>query len=209
MSHAEIAFEELSPIEQQHFQLWATEIQAIAAKSKSKGLAKKPPRLVVIRLPQDAGALHASTDGGKLMISRDVLPACPDLRRYFIAHELGHVEGRHPWISFGAAAVAMLPVMYWSASARWFGGNSAAEIAVESLLVLSCVLTLTLYLKSMLFEWDADRRAARMLGPNGVAAMLSGIALVKPLRGAPLATFYDSKRDRLLGKRPSVWKPKG
>lgn len=111
MSHAEIAFEELSPIEQQHFQLWATEIQAIAAKSKSKGLAKKPPRLVVIRLPQDAGALHASTDGGKLMISRDVLPACPDLRRYFIAHELGHVEGRHPWISFGAAAVAMLPVV--------------------------------------------------------------------------------------------------
>ncbi|MGC4077737.1 MAG: hypothetical protein QM702_12055 [Rubrivivax sp.] len=205
MSHAAIAIEELSPVEQQQFQLWTADIQAIANKSTSASLARKPPRLTIVPLTQGATTHHASTTGDKFMISPDLLPACADLRHYFIAHELGHAEGRHPLITAASPVIGAAPFGYLSIATQHLGGIGPVGFGIGSVMLAASAITMLAYARTMVFEWDADRRGARMIGEQN---MLAGIALAKGLRAPASSAFYDNKRDRLMGKRPSLWKPK-
>lgn len=205
MSHAVIAFEELSPAEQQQFQLWTADIQAIANKSTSTSLARKPPRLTIVPLTLGATTHHASTTGDKFMISPDLLSANTDLRHYFIAHELGHAEGRHPLITAASPVIGAAPFGYLSIATQFLGGVGPVGFAVGSTMLAAGAITIFAYARTMIFEWDADRRGVRMIGEQ---SMLAGMALAKGLRAPASSAFYDNKRDRLTGKRPTIWKPK-
>ncbi|RQO58509.1 hypothetical protein DBR47_12425 [Paucibacter sp. KBW04] len=202
----------LNPLEQAQLLDWTKEIRELALRSRSKSLAKAAPRLVIIEL--NAGISkslthQASTNGRDFTISRDMLPINANLRRYFIAHELGHVEGHHSLVSSAGVILALLSIALMSAYVKLFSGNPKSVLSFAGPLIVVGIATAIAYDKSMLFEWDADRRAARMLGPTGTAEMLAGIALIKALRSPSMNAFYDNKRDRLQNKKPSIWQPRG
>jgi len=148
----------------------------------------------------------ASTDGKNFNVTRDLLPAALSLRRYMVAHELGHIEGLHPRITFIGGICAGLPLlMIKPYHDKWLGSH-AFDIGMIAVAIgaLGFVVILA-KMFTMLFEWDADRRAARM---TTVQTMLNGTMLIEQIRGAHTKPFYDNKRARLLGQHCSIWSPR-
>lgn len=148
----------------------------------------------------------ASTDGQNFNITRDLLPAAVNLRRYMVAHELGHVEGLHPRITFIGAICAGLALLTIKPYHEGMFGSFAIPIGIAAI-ALGILGLVAIFAMSftMLFEWDADRRAARM---TNVPTMLNGTLLIEQIRGAHAKPYYDNKRARLLGQPCSIWSPR-
>lgn len=172
---------------------------AIASKSACLRLSKRPPKLRVVPTPTKPHSEGASTEGGNVIITRGLLPVPVALRAYFLAHELGHVEGGHHWITFG-----IVPMVLCGIPAILGGPNSLAlRCFLGSVSVFGIAVGIA-YIRTMIFEWDADRRGARL---TSVAQMLQGIVLVQAIRPVGLQAFYANKAAKLQGTPASIWMP--
>lgn len=134
------------------------------------------------------------------------MPVAADLRRHFIAHELGRYEGRHPSITFWPAIFFLLGTagVYIVRNSSYSWARSVGITGILCLLALTGGASLLARYTTMWFEWEADRRAGRMVG---VQAMLDGIDLVIPLRQPVSNAYYINKKSRLQGKPSSFPKP--
>ena len=199
-----VPFASLSQTEQAQFNNWLSDIRAVGNKSKRKRLASSPPELLVFDNGAPLGSHHASTTGNHFRITRDLLPVAVDLRRYFVAHELGHIEGFHPLItSFsGIAFTLSFATGLILLNAQRSGSSHPFLSAICLSLCIASLAVLLIYNYTMWFEWDADRRGARMIGAR---AMTTGINLLMPIRGPALRTYYSKKKRRLAGLQASHW----
>lgn len=201
-----ILFSDLSATEQALFQVWASDIQAIAQRSTRPSIALDPPVLKILSTPTKGDTHIAFTDGASFSIARDLLSEPIGLRHYMIAHELGHAEGFHPWFTFGALiGLTLGAAAFGPISSGKLGSHAVIASITAIAIAVAGFLIAIAKTKSMLFEWDADRRAARMVT---VPTMINGIALIEKIRGLHTKPFYDNKRARLLGNPSSIWQPR-
>ncbi len=195
-----IPLENLTTAEKVQLTLWMNDIAAIAGNSVSGRVRNREPRLRVHPIPQEGDGHAAWTTGEWINISRDLLAADPKLRRYLIAHELGHDEGWHDAIGFAAA----IAVAFGLGTTISLLSLAAIVPSLQSASVTLMGVATIAGRKTMCFEWEADRRGARM---TSVQAMTDGIDLVIPLRSPNLRAFYSNKKERLNGLKPSWFSP--
>jgi hypothetical protein len=195
----------LTNVEQIQLQNWIAETANIAANSASRKIRDKPPNTEVVEVKSGMLGWDATSSGGKITISRDCLSAPVVIRRYLIAHELGHEEGKHPWITVGAAMCMFLPILVCAAPKGWIPSVSSLPLPLKIALAIAFVIGIVgigLYRFSMLFEWNADKRAARMIGTAG---MIQGATSVQQKR-VDSTKFYNNKISKLSGGSPSMWR---
>lgn len=188
----------LSPAEQAAFAFCQATLAAAASSARSTSLRRAPPRLLVT--PADASdAYGAKTFGDRIELRADCLGAPRIALRYLVAHELGHVDRRHPKVTAAALlsvvawALALSFPPQWSAALRPFAWWSAP-------LAFSGSIWLAVDSLTMLVEWDADRRASQL---TSLEDMHQGMLAMKGLRPGQ-GRAYDDKIRRLCRESVST-----
>ncbi|MCY4753577.1 M48 family metalloprotease [Pelomonas aquatica] len=150
------------------------------------------PGISVVETTSSSG-FQANTSWRTIFIDRAALRSSSEARRYLLAHELGHLEGWHSVITVCAGLFIVLGIAGAIRSAAAGNLLSAALFALASFAALA---VLWMYAKTMVFEWEADRRGARMLGRD---EMLRGMDQVAASRLSSQQSYYECKRRKLNG----------
>ncbi len=137
-----------------------------------------------------------ATMGGFVYVNRGLIEAAENEAELasVIAHEIGHIEGRHLVKQMREVAIAQ-----GVATAAELDANRAVQIGVELALRRP---------RSRQDEYDADSRGLRMLGQAGYAQSAMVSFMEKLLsRGGSMPTFlstHPNTRDRIDNLRRSI-----
>lgn len=137
-----------------------------------------------------------ATMGGFVYVNRGLIEAAENEAELasVIAHEIGHIEGRHLVKQMREVAIAQ-----GVATAAELDANQAVQIGVELALRRP---------RSRQDEYDADNRGLRMLGQAGYAQSAMVSFMEKLLnRGGSMPTFlstHPNTRDRIDNLRRSI-----
>ena len=179
--------------------VWKIEIGNCALKSSYRRLSRKPPAIKVIETENNKFEIH--TTGEKFVISRNFLFVPTAARKYLIAHELGHIEGRHPRITFSGALLSapLLVSIFCVPLHHYLHGwvlYSYSFCALLSIRIIYC------FGFTMIFEWDADWRGARMTSVNDMANGMNALAVFRNNQ----SQYYPDKINHLNGPYTGLWK---
>jgi len=145
---------------------------------------------------EDRGINAFATMGGFVYVNRGLLEAAANEAELasVIAHEIGHIEGRHLVKQMREVAIAQ-------------GVATAAEIDTNRAVQLGVELALRRP-RSRQDEFDADSRGLRMLGQAGYAQSAMVSFMEKLLgRGGSMPTFlstHPNTRDRIAELRRNI-----
>lgn len=145
---------------------------------------------------EDRGINAFATMGGFVYVNRGLLEAAANEAELasVIAHEIGHIEGRHLVKQMREVAIAQ-------------GVATAAEIDTNQAVQLGVELALRRP-RSRQDEFDADSRGLRMLGQAGYAQSAMVSFMEKLLgRGGSMPTFlstHPNTRDRIETLRRNI-----
>lgn len=108
--------------------------------------------------------------GGQIFVTSQLILVCTDESELagVVAHEMGHVEGRHMAHRMQKAARANLAAMAAVLAGAFLGGSPEAGAAITSFGVAGAQAKMLQY--SRTDEEDADRRSARALTASGYDA---------------------------------------
>lgn len=180
----------------------------MAAAQSGRSLSRRLPRLKIGPTRNNSLGWDAWTTGSELLVSRDCLAAPSKVRRYLLAHELGHIDGRHSAIT-GSAGMAFAAPLLWTfvSAIQRSNGHSTPDgdlgWALAAFFAAGFAILFINY-ATMLFEWSADRRGAGMIG---APAMITGIKALQKKRNKSDRRFYANKIYKLRGRRPPARKP--
>jgi len=197
----------LSNAENAAISIWLRDLDTLLGRSQ---IRVRRPFITLKVVENRATQMDPSANWLTITITRDCLtlvaPTGPDadLRKYFLAHELGHVEGQHTAISM-LGALCIIPGFLWLMQALAPKVNFPWSSLFWFNFALGVLGTLVIiaYQQSMLFEWNADKRGARI---TSSADMEQGITEVLQYRKIEDHPYYQNKSDKLSGGEPSFWK---
>jgi hypothetical protein len=180
--------------------IWQQELTKLLAKSRIR--LRRP--LIHMKVIENGNtAMDPSADWLTLKITRDCLTLVAttgvdaELRRYFLAHELGHIEGQHTEITvlggFGILAGFMALLSLLTPQFQYPWQSYSWYMLAAGALGLAAVIA---YSRTMYYEWAADRRGARM---TSKADMLKGMVAVLQYRKKEDESYYKNKSDKLSG----------
>lgn len=177
-------------------EIWEGRLKELASKSSNPLVRGVTPKLVV----KDKPGFNAHTGWHSIVISKDLLGVSPEIRDYILAHELGHIEGSHGYIT--TTITPLLPFGAFLGLALHFklGISAVAAILWTTPFCIAGLIVAILYSKSMIFEFNADRRGARLIGTQ---EMVDGIKQLGTLKRS--LDIYQSKIDHLSGKAISIF----
>jgi beta-barrel assembly-enhancing protease len=148
--------------------------------------------------------------GGLILVTRGLLQCCEseDALAAVLAHEIGHVAGRHGLRAIKSSRLTSALTILASEGVRTFGSEDLAQLTADlegSIADITQTLVRNGYSRDL--EREADRAAVAILeeigyNPRGLEAMLTVMQARWQPRGPGFMRTHPSPQDRLGEVRP-------
>jgi len=177
-------------MEQSHRSVWKIELDGMATRVNGACpvLAFVPPtsRQLPWSMPR---RFNAWATRRTITVTDDLLDADPCVRRYILAHELGHIVKNHFYLQVGSALPGELSIAFIILS-WWHHLSMTMTIYVPVGLLITAALAIHLYLTPFL-EYQADKVLVALLG---ISEAMRGCTEVGRISGS----LDNVRRKRLL-----------
>jgi hypothetical protein len=188
-----LSIDRLTPAERQELRDWRQECSAFAAQSDSWRLNRFRPKVFVL---ENKG--HYTRTNGHIFITRDLLNIGTEERHYFLGRDLGAIEGYHHWMGLAATVLSLLCLVGLLFAVT---EENMTWSLIWGISFLFWAPLMYLYRFTMFFEWDVDRRGARLVGKE---AYERGMTYVAVLRGPRHTDRYANKLAKLQGSEAGL-----